>query len=179
MIENVLSASGIEYGTFKLSNSLFDLREMFRIIRETTQYNASLKQQKLEFSVDPSVPAALSGDEKHLKQVIASLLANAIKFTPENGEICFRVHMLKELDGIVTLQFEVADNGIGISEDKLDSLFEFFKQVDGSRTRRYGGIGIGLALSKRIVEMMDGSMWVESEPGKGSRFYFTCSMKKI
>jgi PAS domain S-box-containing protein len=178
MIDDVLNASGMEYGTFKLSDSVIDPHEMFRSIRETALHNATQKQHALDFNVDPSIPSALSGDEKNLKQVITSLLANAIKFTPENGEIRFDAQMQSDLDGAVTLQIEVADNGIGIPEDKMDTLFEIFKQVDNSSTRKHSGIGIGLALSKRIIEMMDGSIWVESEPGKGAKFSFTCKLKR-
>ena len=120
----------------------------------------------------------LSGDEKRLKQVINIFLSNAIKFTPENGEICFDARKISEDDIMITIQIEVTDNGIGISKEQQDKLFSIFEQADGSLSREYGGIGLGLALSKRIIEMMDGDIWVESELGKGSKFYLTCKLKR-
>ena len=178
LINDVLDISGMEHGAFKLSDSVFDVGTMVQDIMQATNYIASQKQQTLNFNVDPTIPASLTGDGKHLKQVITALLANAVKFTSKQGEICFAARVLKEDDGIITLQIEVSDNGIGISKEQQDKLFDLFEQVDGSNTRKYGGIGIGLPLSKRIVEMMGGSMWVESEVGKGAKFCFTCKLAK-
>jgi len=104
-------------------------------------------------------------------------LANAIKFSHENDEISFNAQVLSNENGKIKLQFEVKDNGIGISEEQQKGLFRMFEQVDGSNTRKHGGIGIGLALSKRIVEMMDGDMWIESELNKGAKFTFTCILE--
>jgi len=177
MIVDVLDVAGMEYGTVKLSDTPIDLGEMFRVIQQMTQHNATQKQQNLEFNIDPSIPPVLRGDERHLKQVINSLLGNAIKFTPEHGEIKFDARIKEKLGEVVTLQIEITDNGIGIPADQMDSLFEIFKQIDDSHSRKYAGIGIGLALSKRIVEMMDGQIWVESEHNKGAKFSFTCNLK--
>ena len=179
MIDDVLDVAGMEYGSVKLSDSAIDIGEMFRVIHQTTQHNASLKQQKLEFHIDPSIPASLRGDERHLKQVIHSLLGNAIKFTPEQGEVRLDVRLIEELGEEVTIQFDITDTGIGIAADQVDSLFEIFKQLDDSYTKRYAGIGIGLALSKRIVELMGGEIWVETELNEGAKFSFTCKLKKI
>jgi signal transduction histidine kinase/CheY-like chemotaxis protein len=178
LIDDVLDMSGMEYGTFKLSESVFDAGEMLRVIIQTAEYNTSLKQQTFKFSIDPAIPTELAGDERRLKQVIGNHIANAIKFTPEHGEICLDARVLNEKDGIVTLQFEISDNGIGISKEQQANLFKIFEQGDGSNRRKHSGIGIGLALSKRVAEMMDGDIHVESELGKGARFRFTCKMKK-
>jgi len=151
---------------------------MFKDILQTARYNASEKQQTINFKIDPTIPESMIGDEKRLKQVAANLLANAIKFTPEQGEIVFEIRVINSDKGIITLQVTVADNGIGISKEQQDKLFVIFEQVDGSLTRRYGGIGIGLALSKRIIEMMGGKIWVESELDKGAAFHFTCKLQK-
>jgi signal transduction histidine kinase len=178
MINDVLDITSMEYGTFKLSDSTFDIHEVFRIVRQTAEHQVSHKKQTLAFHVDSSIPALLIGDEKRLRQVISCLLANAIKFTPEHGEICFGARMLNINNNAVTLQIEVADNGIGVPKDKHDTIFDLFEQVDGSITREYGGIGIGLPLSKRVVEMMGGEIKFESESGRGSTFTLAITIKR-
>ena len=178
MIDDVLDVSDMEYGTFKLSDSVFNFNIMARDLLREADKNAYKKRHILDCRVDPAIPPLLSGDEKRLKQVINILLSNAIKFTPENGEINFDAGKINEDAGTITLQIMVADNGIGISKEQQDKIFNIFEQSDSSFTREYNGIGTGLALSKRIVEMMDGSIWVESELGKGAKFYFTCKLKK-
>jgi len=177
LINDVLDVSSMEYGVFKLSSSTFDVNTMFKDVLQTANYNASEKQQVIKSSLDPAIPASLLGDEKRLKQVIASLLANAIKFTPEKGEISFTSQVLNINNGIVTLQITVTDNGIGIAKEHQNKLFAIFEQIDGSLSREHGGIGIGLAMSKRIVELMDGKIWVESELDKGATFSFTCKLQ--
>jgi signal transduction histidine kinase len=113
--------------------------------------------------------------------VISNILINAIKFTPEHGELSFKATMLDEDNEKVVLQVEITDNGIGISKEHQKNIFSLFEQSDGSNTRQYGGIGLGLAFSKRLIEMMGGKIWVESELGKGSKFIFThfCSKQPI
>ena len=178
MIEDMLDMSDMEYGTFRLSDEVFNFSTMTRDLIQDADENAYKKRHILDSRIDPSIPPLLSGDEKRLKQVINILLSNAIKFTPENGEISFNARKVNEEKGIVTLQIEVTDNGIGISKEQQDKLFTPFEQGDNSLTREYNGIGVGLNLSKRVIEMMGGSIWVESELGKGSKFYFTCKFKK-
>jgi len=177
MIEDVLDVTGMEYGMFKLNDAAFDTSEMFKEVLDAAKYNASLKNQVLISRLDPSIPSSLIGDEGRLKQVVANLLANAVKFTPESGEISFSARVLDSENGIMTLLTEVTDSGIGITEDQQTRLFELFEQVDGSNTRKHSGIGIGLALSKRIALMMGGDISVESELGKGARFMFTCKLQ--
>ena len=178
MIDDVLDISGMEHGIFKLSNSVFDLGLMLGDVLQTASHNASVKQQTFISNLDPALPVSVTGDEKRLKQVLTALLMNAVKFTQENGNIGFAARVRKEDAQAITLQIEVIDNGIGISAEQQHRLFDIFEQVDGSHTRKYGGIGIGLALSKRIVEMMGGNMWVESELGRGAKFYFTIVLAK-
>jgi len=177
MINDVLDISGIEHGIFKLSSEVFNTIIMFKEVYETAEYNASQKNQTLHFNLDPGIPSTLIGDEKRLKQIILNLLVNAVKFSPENGEISFSAKVKNREESNITLEFEVKDNGIGISEEQQKGLFTIFEQVDGSKTRKHGGIGIGLALSKRIVEMMDGDMWTKSELNKGAKFTFTCVLE--
>jgi signal transduction histidine kinase len=178
LINDVLDVSGIEYGTLKLSEAVFDIHEMLQALSKTAAHYASLKKQALTFTVDPAIPHSLTGDEKRLKQVITTLLANAVKFTPEHGVIFFDARVLKEEGEEITLGLDVSDNGIGISKEQQANLFTMFEQAEGGNARRHGGIGVGLALSKRIAEIMGGSIWVESEPEKGAKFCFTCKLKK-
>ena len=179
MINDVLDVTGMEYGVFKLGEETFDVKSTIRGILETVEYNADQKGQTLTTTIDPTIPTYLLGDEKRLKQVISNLLANAVKFTPENGEISFYAKKGEEKNDSVVLRFEVKDSGIGISEDQQEALFTMFEQVDGGLTRKHGGIGIGLALSKRIVEMMGGDIWIESELDKGATFSFTVNFRKL
>ena len=178
LINDVLDIAGMEYGISKLTDSIFDFKALVQEVSQEAGYNASIKQQSLNFNIDPAIPCSLTGDKKRLTQVIANLLANAVKFTPEKGEISFDARVLNEDNGVVTLQIEVCDNGIGITKEQQNKLFNIFEQVDGGNTRKQGGIGIGLALSKRIIEMMNGNIWVESELSKGSKFFFTCKLQK-
>jgi signal transduction histidine kinase len=178
LIDDLLDISSMEYGAIKLSASAFNIKEMFNTITQTIEYNASQKNQSFKYSFDSAIPASLIGDEKRLKQVITNLLINAVKYTPEYGEVRFDVHVINNESRSVTLQFEVSDTGIGISKEQQSNLFKIFEQADGSDTRTHSGVGIGLALAKRIVLMMGGSIWVESELQKGAKFSFTCKLKK-
>jgi len=178
LINDVLDISDLEYGSFILSDSFFDFKTMVWDILRDADNNASRKSQLLDCKVDPAIPDMLYGDEKRMKHVITILLSNAVKFTQEHGEISFDARVTDEENGIVTLKIEVTDNGIGISKEQQKNLFSIFEQVDSGLSREYGGIGLGLALSKRIIELMGGSIGVESELGKGSKFWFTCRMKR-
>ena len=177
-IKEVLDLSGIEYQTFTLTNEFFEFHDMLRYVLSPIEHYMLKKRQKFHVSIDPAMPASFIGDARRLKQVLTTFLANAIKFTPEQGEISLSGKVLDENGEIITLQFEVRDNGIGIPKDYQDKLFDIFEQADGGTTRKHGGIGIGLALSKRIIELMGGKIWVNSEPDKGSAFTFTCQLKK-
>jgi signal transduction histidine kinase/HPt (histidine-containing phosphotransfer) domain-containing protein len=178
MIDDVLDVSSVEYGSFKLTESRFSFKDMTDRIIKDAIYNSSKKQQTFTSDIDTYIPHTISGDEKRLEQVITSLIANAIKFTGENGEVSFSAKLVNEYDDKLILEMQVSDNGIGLSPAQQSDLFTLFEQVDGSNTRQHAGIGIGLPLSKRIIEMMNGSIWVESEFNKGSKFIFTCEVGK-
>ena len=183
LINDALDISDMEHGVFRLTNSNFNFHTMIENISREIDNHASEKQQTLKFKVDPAIPASLHGDEKRLRQAITALLANAVKFSDENSEIYFEGKLIGESEenmqnDKISLQIEVTDNGIGISNEQQAKLFNIFEQVDGSLSRKYGGIGAGLVLSKRIVEMMDGAIWLQSELGKGSSFFFTCKLRK-
>jgi signal transduction histidine kinase len=127
--------------------------------------------------IDPDVPHRLCGDAARLRQVLDNLLSNAVKFT-DRGQV-FLLLGMEEDGGEPLLHFEVADTGIGISQEQQSFIFEPFSQADGSLTRRYGGTGLGLTICARFVEMMEGHIWVDSEPGRGSRFHFTARFKRV
>ena len=171
IINDILDFSKIEAGKMSLEEQPFDLRDCLESALDLMKVRASEKDLELAYQLEPGVPAALVGDVTRLRQVLINLLGNAVKFT-EQGEIVLTV---SKGEGADSLHFSVRDTGIGIPPDRIDRLFQPFTQADTSTSRRYGGTGLGLALSKRLVEMMRGTMWVESEgiPGKGSIFHFT------
>ena len=178
VINDILDMSMIEAGKFELNLADFNFERMIDGVLLTTKYCMNNKGHELSVSIDSEIPGTLVGDEKRLAQVITSLLSNAAKFTPEGGEIKCNAKVLSEDEGLYTLQVEIIDNGIGISEDQLLNLFSPFEQADGGNTRKYGGTGLGLILSKRIIEMMGGNIWVISELGNGSKFTFSFKAKK-
>jgi signal transduction histidine kinase len=137
---------------------------------------AAEKSLTLRYSIDALTPLTLMGDVSRLRQVLVNLLSNAVKFTDKGTvEILVSGHPLEI--GNFELHFEVKDTGIGIPGDKIDRLFRVFSQIDSSTTRKYGGTGLGLALSSRLVEMMGGKIWAESKAGEGSTFHFTILAK--
>lgn len=171
IVNDILDFSKIEAGKFELEETDFDLRE---IIAETIKLfipQAFKKRNKLEFEIEETVQTALCGDAGRLRQILHNLLSNAVKFT-EEGKV--KLKILKDSDDF--LRFEISDTGIGIEKEKQAEIFEPFAQGDISTTRRFGGTGLGLAISKQIVQMMGGKMGVESEVGKGARFWFTAKI---
>jgi len=178
LIHDLLDATGRNDGSFRLVESDFSFYEMFKGVIKEIGPAVVGKQQTLSFDIDQSIGPSLIGDEKRLAQVIFHLLSNAVKFTPERGEISFSVRALNEDSGIVSLQIEVRDNGIGIPKERQNEIFNLFEQVDGGLTRKADGVGLGLSLAEHIIELMGGKIWVESEPGQGSTFTFTCNLKK-
>jgi CheY-like chemotaxis protein len=172
VINDILDMSKIEANKFELSYTEFDFERMLIRVTNVVEFKVEEKKQNFFIHCDEDVPDCIVCDEQRLSQVIANLLSNAIKFTPDGGNITLNVRKLDEKDRICTIQVEVADTGIGISEQQKGLLFASFVQADSSISRKFGGTGLGLAISKWIVEMMDGRIWVESELGKGSTFAF-------
>jgi PAS domain S-box-containing protein len=177
LINDILDVSKIEAGKLELCPDKFNLEELFESVSDILAARTSKTNLELICSIDPTVPLYLVGDDVRLRQIILNLAGNAIKFT-EFGEVDIRASVHEETDSKVTLLFKVRDTGIGIPKDKQQSIFEKFIQADGSTTRKFGGTGLGLAISKRLVEMMNGQIHVESEPGKGSTFWFTAVLDK-
>ncbi|MCX7799236.1 MAG: PAS domain S-box protein [Fimbriimonadales bacterium] len=171
VINDILDYSKIEAGRLDLERTQFDLEELLDEFSAVLGTRAV--QEGLEFVcwVDPDVPSGLVGDPARLRQILTNLVGNAIKFTHQ-GEVAVRVTLASTEGDRVRLRFEVRDTGIGIPEDKLETLFDKFTQVDASTTRRYGGTGLGLAIAKQLSELMNGRIGVESRLGQGSTFWF-------
>ena len=172
VISDILDFSKIEGGMLDLERESFDLRECLETSVNMVAEAAASKCLSLGFKIDPAVPGQLVGDLTRLRQILVNLLGNAVKFT-ETGSIHISVSSLGTSDKEYEIQFIVRDSGIGISRDRMSRLFQSFSQVDASTTRKYGGTGLGLAICKHLAELMGGRIWAESNPGKGSTFYFT------
>jgi signal transduction histidine kinase len=177
LVNDVLDFSKIEANRLELELVDFDLLELVEELSAGMAIQAYQKGLELHCSIDPIMPVLLRGDPGRLRQVLANLTGNAIKFT-NTGEVDIRVSCAKEYADNILIRFSVRDTGIGIPEDKIDLLFTMFSQVDASMTRRYGGAGLGLAISKQLVELMNGSIGVTSQEGKGSEFCFTARFSK-
>jgi signal transduction histidine kinase/DNA-binding response OmpR family regulator len=175
IINDILDFSKIEADRLELENQAFDLRECVESALDLLAARATEKGLDLAYLIDPLTPEAIVGDVTRLRQILVNLLSNAIKFT-EQGEVVLTVsgeRAAAAAPDTHLLHFAVKDTGIGIPPDRMDRLFQSFSQVDASTTRRYGGTGLGLVISKRLSEMMGGGMWATSEPGAGSSFHFT------
>jgi PAS domain S-box-containing protein len=177
VINDILDFSKIEAGRVELENLDFDLRECLEITLKTLALRADEKGLELLCDVMPDVPELLRGDPNRLRQIIVNLVGNAIKFTHQ-GEVALKVETSVPHDGRNRLHFIVSDTGVGIPKEKLESVFESFSQADTSTTREYGGTGLGLTISRRLVELMGGRIWVESEVGKGSAFHITVDLER-
>ena len=178
IINDVLDFSKIESGKMKLENKGFDLDEVLEDVRSITAVRAKEKNLELRFSVEESIPRFLRGDSKRLKQVLINLITNAVKFTIKGGVYVSITTKYADNEKVIIL-FSVRDTGIGISKEDMVRVFEPFFQADNSLSRKEEGTGLGLSISKWIVENMKGDMWVESELGKGSTFYFTAEFEII
>jgi PAS domain S-box-containing protein len=176
VINDILDFSKVEAGKMELDKIPFDLRESLGQAMQTLSFRAHQKHLELVYEVQPDVHEPLIGDPGRLRQILANLIGNAIKFT-ELGEILITVAQESEDEHAVCLHFSVTDTGAGIPLENQAKIFEPFSQADGSITRRFGGTGLGLTISTRLVEMMGGRIWVESEPGKGSTFHFTVRLE--
>ena len=175
VINDILDYSKIEAGKMTLESIQFNITALLDEVCKAHMVKAKEKGLEFSYRVDRYLPQNLVGDPNKLSQVLNNLLSNAVKFT-DVGEVSITVDVMEVFKNKIKLRFAVSDTGIGISKEDVKKLFKSFSQVDGSITRKYGGTGLGLVISKRIVEMMGGDIWLESEPGRGSTFYFTCEL---
>ncbi len=178
LLDDVLDFSKMEAEKLELAQSSFDVHKLVRETIKALSPEAAQKHLALTHSIAARVPDQIMGDPVRLKQVLTSLVGNAIKFT-HSGTVEVRVGVESIGEQDVQLQFAVKDTGIGIAKDHQQVIFHAFSQADGSMTRRYGGTGLGLTISARLVELMGGAIWLESEPGQGSTFHFTARFRLI
>ena len=173
VINDILDYSKIEAGSMELDIADFDMRSCIEDVLDICSAAAGKKNLEVGYLIEDEVPMQIVGDKTRLQQILTNLIGNAIKFT-DKGEVFVTVKKVGIFhDDSMNLQFEVRDTGIGIAEEKLQRLFKAFSQGDSSTTRRYGGTGLGLVISEKLVKMMKGSMSVESKPNEGSTFIFT------
>jgi len=172
LINDILDMSKIEAGKFELSAKEFVFEKMVQTVVNVVKFRADEKKQELTVYIDGTIPEVLVGDDQRLAQVITNLMGNAIKFTPEHGSIKLAVKLLREENDLFAIQFDVIDTGIGISPEQQKRLFQSFTQAEADTSRKYGGTGLGLTISKSLVEKMGGKIWIESELGKGTVFSF-------
>ncbi|MDR0525310.1 MAG: response regulator [Spirochaetaceae bacterium] len=178
VINDILDMSKIEANKFELSSENFEFKQM---LEKTIRVIAfKIEEKKIIFSVkvDEKIPRFLIGDDQRLAQVITNLLSNAVKFTPNRGSVALRADLLSEEKGLCTLRIQVIDTGIGITPEQQSRLFDSFVQAENSTSRKFGGTGLGLVISKRIVEMMKGHIRLESSWGGGSTFEVTVEIKR-
>ncbi|MCG8470613.1 MAG: response regulator [Desulfobacterales bacterium] len=182
LINDILDFSKIDAGKLTFESIPFSLHELIDESADMFLEKNMSKQLELIIDIDPQIPRQLIADPLRLRQVLSNLISNAFKFTKE-GEICIRVTLQSMDDHTALLLFEIRDTGIGMDTRFLNGssgdIFDAFAQADGSTTRKYGGTGLGLAICRRIVHIMGGEIWVESEKGKGSLFAFTASFKPV
>jgi len=175
LLNDILDFSKIEAGRMELCPVPFSLHQCVNEAAATLAVNAEQKGLVLSTDISHDVPDAVIGDSVRLRQVLLNLLNNAVKFTSA-GSIEIHVDLYDRRENVWTVHFSVSDTGTGIPPDKIESIFEAFRQADGSIARTYGGTGLGLTISSRLVNMMGGRIWVESEPGMGSIFHFTAEL---
>jgi len=180
ILNDILDFSKIESGKMDLENIDFRLEDVMLNLLNIIGIKAGKKGLEMMYDITPQIPMALMGDPMRLGQILLNLCNNAVKFTDRGGEIIVSVSMEEDNDkgNQVRLRFSVKDSGIGISGKEQKNLFQPFNQADSSVTRKYGGTGLGLSISRQLARMMGGRMWVESEPGAGSTFYFTVLLGK-
>jgi len=178
IVNDILDISKIKAHKIELEIIEFDPLEQFEIAVES--YAAKASQAQIEFNIfiDPMIPVNLLGDPTKISQVLVNLISNAIKFTPVNGEVNVSITMQENRDKDVVLKFSVQDSGIGISPQQQKKIFEAFSQADISTSRKYGGTGLGLNISSKLIEMMGSKLELKSELSKGSEFFFVLNLKK-
>ncbi|MCL2601330.1 MAG: ATP-binding protein, partial [Treponema sp.] len=179
VINDILDMAKIEADKLELTLVEYSFEKLVQRVLSVIAFRADEKRQKLAVNISDEIPRCVVGDAQHLAQVITNLLSNAVKFTSEGGEIHLDAFAAQGQTGrSLLLRVEVTDNGIGISREQQEKMFDAFEQVQSGTSREHGGTGLGLAISKRIIELMGGRIWVESELGKGAKFIFTVEVQR-
>ncbi|MCF6207098.1 MAG: ATP-binding protein [Sulfurovum sp.] len=181
IINNILDLSKIESNKIEIENIVFDAEEEFESAVETYAVGAAEKNIDLNFYMDPTISPKLKGDPTKIKEIIINLLSNAIKFTGYGGQINLKIEKVKEDEGKPNprIMFSVQDNGIGMTKDQQERIFDAFSQADVSVTRKYGGTGLGLTISSQFVELMGGKLELESAKDHGTTFYFSIPLEEV
>jgi PAS domain S-box-containing protein len=174
LINDILDFSKIESGKIELEAASFDVKDLLNGLQHSFSFKAQEKGIAFNIQHGNNLPALLVGDPTRLSQVLNNLVSNAVKFT-DKGSVTLSLNILELLEEKITIQFEVTDTGIGIPEDKRESIFNAFIQANADTTRKYGGTGLGLSITKKLLEIMGSQIFIDSSPGKGTRFYFTLS----
>ncbi|MFD0750550.1 PAS domain S-box protein [Mucilaginibacter calamicampi] len=177
LINDVLDFTKIETGNIELERTNVDLRDLVHSITGSMQFKTQEKQISLTEKIDKNIPDTVIGDRTRLSQILLNLISNAVKFTDAGG-VTVELKVIEQNDNEARIRFAVTDTGIGIANNKLNTIFETFKQAEADTTRKYGGTGLGLAISKRLIELHDSRINVDSDLGKGSTFWFTVTFKK-
>ncbi len=177
LINDILDFSKIEAGKLEIETIDFNIKTVMDAVIEILSPKAFEKGLEVYYLIEKNIPHYLSGDPARIRQILINLIGNAIKFT-DQGEIFVKILLKEEVNDDLMLLFEIKDTGIGIPQDKTDKLFNLFTQVDASITRKFGGTGLGLTISKQLTELMNGKIGVTSELNKGSVFWFTIKLKK-
>lgn len=180
-INSILDLSRTDAGKYEIERNVFNLCDLISEIIESYNILTDVKNVKLKCNMDEEIPESIIGDSGKIKQILTNILNNAVKFTSK-GKIDLNVSLDKskaEKNGSLNLLISVADTGIGIQKDKLKLIFESFKQADDSHTREYGGVGLGLSISKQLTELLGGKIWVESEVDAGSKFFISLELETI
>ena len=176
LINDILDFSKIEAGRIEFEEADFNLKELISNIRLALLQKASEKDIQIKLFIDEDLPGAIKGDPVRIGQILTNLISNAVKFT-KVGKVTITASLASKTDTITTIDFEVTDTGIGIEADKIEHIFESFTQASSATTRKFGGTGLGLTITRRLLELMGSQIKVKSEFGRGSTFYFSLDMK--
>lgn len=178
LINDILDFNKIEVGKMELENKRLDVRSLLKDIVASMQFKTDSKPIKIAYHIDKETPRLVRGDKTRLYQILVNLINNAIKFT-EEGKVEINVSLAPEVDNKITLNFKITDTGIGISAEKLTAIFEPFTQAESNTTRKYGGSGLGLSISKKLINLFGGEIAVKSELGVGTEFSFNLKFNKF
>jgi signal transduction histidine kinase len=173
LINDILDISKIEAGKINLETIDFNFYDVVDSVYQTLHLKADETSINLSYHIDERIPKWLNSDPTRISQILINLVGNAIKFTPANGSVTITCKLLEKLNDVSTILFQVKDTGIGISKEQQDNIFESFTQASNDTTRKFGGTGLGLTISKQLVELLNGEISIESELGKGTSFFFT------
>lgn len=179
IINDILDISKIEAGKLEIYPVVFNLKTFFKQTLDQFRAKAAEKNIKLDAVLPENCPVSIKGDELRIRQILINLIGNALKFTAPHGSVTVRVSTTEEAEDVVQLHVIVQDTGIGIPADKVSSIFEPFTQAESGTTRKYGGTGLGLTISKQLSEIMGGKIWVESKENVGSEFQFKLPLQKV